>query len=54
METNKNWRNKSSLREKYGLINLLGKTPLEVADPIAYNHYFPKKSSSDKSPEQKK
>lgn len=48
------WRNKSSLREKYSLMNLLGKTPLEVADPIAYSNYFPKKATSDKSPEQKK
>ncbi|MFZ7104747.1 MAG: hypothetical protein ACOWWO_19095 [Peptococcaceae bacterium] len=54
MRPKENWRNKSSLREKYALMNLLGKTPLEVADPIAYANYFPKETASDKSPEQKK
>jgi len=44
MESKKSWRNKSSLREKYALISLLGKTPMEVADPIAYSNCFPQKT----------
>ncbi|MFZ5945291.1 MAG: hypothetical protein ACOYVD_14395 [Bacillota bacterium] len=54
MGTKKIWRNKSSLREKYSLMNLLGRTPLEVADPIAFINNFPEKPSTDKSPEQNK
>jgi len=53
MESKRSWRNKSSLREKYALMNLLGKTPLEVADPIATINYFPNNSSSSQNPELK-
>ncbi|MGI6226416.1 MAG: hypothetical protein ACOYJ1_09195 [Peptococcales bacterium] len=52
MKSKTTWRNKSSLREKYSLMNLLGKTPMEVADPIFYSYNFPE--ASEKSPEQKK
>lgn len=54
MQPKSNWRNKSSLREKYSLINLLGRTPMEVADPIAYMNYFPEKSTSENKLEQRK
>lgn len=53
MKSKKNWRSKSSLREKYGLMNLLGLSPMEVADPIATINYFPEKTSSDNNSEQK-
>ena len=33
-------QNKNNLREKYSLMNLLGRSPMEVADPIAYMSYF--------------
>jgi len=49
MESKIKWRNKSSLREKYALMNLLGRTPMEVADPIVYSKYFP--NTSEKDPE---
>jgi len=52
MDNKNNWKNKSTLREKYSLMNLLGKTPLEVADPIAYIDYFSEESASDENPEQ--
>jgi len=50
MESKKSWRNKSSLREKYALMNLLGKTPMEVADPIAYNNHSTQKTPSKENP----
>lgn len=52
MKSKKSWRNKSSLREKYALMNLLGKTPMEVADPIFYSYNFP--TTSERNPEEKK
>ena len=57
MEKDKAWRNKSSLREKISLMELLGKAPMEVADPIAYLDYFPENKTNNysilKDPEQK-
>lgn len=44
---------KDNLEKNYSLLKTLGKTPLEVADPIAFSNYFPKKASEDKSPENK-
>ena len=53
MNPNQNWRNKTSLREKYSLMNLLGKATMEVADPIAYIDFFPETSAADAGPEEK-
>lgn len=53
MAHKKEWPKKTGLGEKYSLMKTLGKTPLEVADPIAFSNYFPKKASVDKSPENK-
>lgn len=53
MKLRQNWRNKSSLREKYGLMNLLGLSPMEVADPIATLNYYSNKAPSDNNSEQK-
>jgi len=52
MESKKSWRNKSSLREKYALMNLLGKTPMEVANPIAYTNSFPQKTPAKQNPKE--
>jgi hypothetical protein len=53
MKLKSNWRNKSSLREKCALMNLYGKTPMEVADPIASINYVPEATASDNSSGQK-
>ena len=53
MAHKKEWLKKTSLGEKYSLLKTLGKTPLEVADPIAFSNYFPKKSGEIKSPDNK-
>lgn len=45
---------KNNLREKYSLINLLGRSPMEVADPIAYMSYFEdddEEENTEKDPE---